>query len=81
MLSSGARRWRVSSTCVWKKLSQTPSFEDCCQAAQALADPEDVQLTWETSEDISFRGDGELLKRMAVSLLDNAIRHTQSGGL
>jgi len=54
--------------------------EDCCHAAQALADPKGVRLTWEAGEDISFRGDEELLKRMAVNLLDNAIHYTQPGG-
>jgi heavy metal sensor kinase len=54
--------------------------EDCCHAAQALADPKGVRLTWEADEDISFRGDEELLKRMAVNLLDNAIHYTQPGG-
>jgi heavy metal sensor kinase len=54
--------------------------EDCCRAAQALALPKGVRLTYEGSQDISFRGNGELLKRMAVNLLDNAIQYTASGG-
>jgi heavy metal sensor kinase len=54
--------------------------EECCRAAQALAVPKGVQLTYESSEDVSFRGNEELLKRMAVNLLDNAINYTPSGG-
>ena len=54
--------------------------EECCRAAQALAGPKGVQLTYESSEDVSFRGNEELLKRMAVNLLDNAINYTPSGG-
>ncbi len=54
--------------------------EECCRAAQALATPKGVRLTYEMGEDISFRGDEELLKRMAVNLLDNAIRYTPAGG-
>jgi heavy metal sensor kinase len=54
--------------------------EECCRAAQALAVPKGVQLTYESSEDVSFRGNEELLKRMAVNLLDNAIHYTPSGG-
>ena len=54
--------------------------EECCRAAQALAAPKGVQLTFESGEDISFRGNEELLKRMAVNLLDNAINYTPSGG-
>ena len=55
-------------------------IEECCNAAQALALPRGVRLTFEAGEDISFCGDEELLKRMAVNLLDNAIQYTPSGG-
>jgi heavy metal sensor kinase len=55
--------------------------EDCCRAAQALAAPKGVRLSYEASrQDISFRGNEELLRRMAVNLLDNAINYTPSGG-
>ena len=55
--------------------------EECCRAAQSLAVPKGVQLTFDGSGDVSFRGNEELLKRMAVNLLDNAINYTPSGGL
>jgi heavy metal sensor kinase len=54
--------------------------EDCCRAARALAEPKRVQLTWISAGDISLRGDEELLRRMAVNLLDNAIHYSQPGG-
>jgi heavy metal sensor kinase len=54
--------------------------EDCCRAAQALAVPRGIRLTYEGGRDISFRGNEELLKRMAVNLLDNAIQYTPPGG-
>jgi heavy metal sensor kinase len=54
--------------------------EECYRAAQALAAPKGVQLTYEAGEDISFLGDEELLKRMVINLLDNAIRYTPGGG-
>jgi heavy metal sensor kinase len=54
--------------------------EDCCRAAQTLAVPKGVRLIYEQSPDISFQGNEELLKRMAVNLLDNAIRYTPAGG-
>jgi signal transduction histidine kinase len=54
--------------------------EDCCRAAQALAKPKGIRLTYEGSTDISIRGNEELLKRMAVNLLDNAIHYTLAGG-
>jgi heavy metal sensor kinase len=54
--------------------------EDCCRAAQALAIPKGVRLVYEGSPDISFHGNEELLKRMAVNLLDNAVHYTPAGG-
>lgn len=54
--------------------------EECCKAAQSLAGPKGVHLTFEAGEDLPFRGDEELLKRMAVNLLDNAIHYTPPGG-
>jgi signal transduction histidine kinase len=54
--------------------------EECCNAAQALALTRGVQLSFENGEDVSFRGDEELLKRMALNLLDNAIHYTPPGG-
>jgi two-component system, OmpR family, sensor kinase len=54
--------------------------EGCCRSAQALAVLKGVQLACDAGEDISFHGDEELLKRMTVNLVDNAIRYTPSGG-
>jgi signal transduction histidine kinase len=55
-------------------------IEECCHAAQTLATIKGVHLTCDACGDISFRGDEELLKRMAVNLLDNAIHYTPTGG-
>jgi signal transduction histidine kinase len=55
-------------------------IDDCCKAAQALAASQGVALVFESGADISVRGDEELLKRMVVNLLDNAIHYTPSGG-
>jgi heavy metal sensor kinase len=71
---AGEQRLRV------EELYLNDLVEECCTAAQSLADPKGVRLTCEAGEDISFRGDEELLKRMAVNLLDNAIHYTPPGG-
>ncbi|HUI57034.1 MAG TPA: ATP-binding protein [Bryobacteraceae bacterium] len=54
--------------------------EECCGAARGLADRAGVQLVCEASEDVAFYGDAELLKRMTLNLVDNAIRYTPTGG-
>src|SRR5579884_301871 len=52
----------------------------CCRSAQPLAQLKGVTLNWSAEEDLSFQGDEELLKRMTVNLLHNAIQYTPSGG-
>jgi signal transduction histidine kinase len=53
---------------------------ESCQAAQALANPKRIQLSCEAPEDLVFHGNEELLQRMIVNLVDNAIRYTPEGG-
>ena len=53
---------------------------ESCNAAQALATQKCIQLTCEPSEDLVFHGNEELLRRMIVNLVDNAIRYTPAGG-
>ena len=53
---------------------------ESCHAAQALATQKCIQLICEPSEDLVFHGNEELLRRMIVNLVDNAIRYTPAGG-
>jgi heavy metal sensor kinase len=53
---------------------------ESCNAAQALAAPKGIRLHCEVSEDLLFHGNQELLRRMIVNLVDNAIRYTPEGG-
>jgi signal transduction histidine kinase len=47
---------------------------------QTLASARHIELECHTDGDVPFRGDEELLRRLVVNLLDNAIRYTPEGG-
>ena len=53
---------------------------ECCRSVQALAAARRIKMEYQTGEDIPFHGDEELLRRLVVNLLDNAIRYTPQGG-
>jgi len=53
---------------------------ECCRSAQSLAAARGVALECRPAEDAPFRGDEELLRRLVMNLLDNAIRYTPPGG-
>jgi heavy metal sensor kinase len=53
---------------------------ECCRSVQSLAGARKIQLEWRSAGDVPFRGDEELLRRLVVNLLDNAIRYTPPGG-
>jgi heavy metal sensor kinase len=53
---------------------------ECCRSAQTLASARRVTLECPPHDDVSFRGDEELVRRMVMNLIDNAIRYTPEGG-
>jgi heavy metal sensor kinase len=55
--------------------------DECCRAAQVLAAQRGLSLQAEPAPDITFRGDEDILRRMVLNLLDNAIKYTPAGGL
>jgi len=53
---------------------------ECRRTLEVLAAERDVALRTTSVPEIPFIGDEELLKRMLVNLVQNAVHHTRSGG-
>ncbi len=53
---------------------------ECCRAMEPLAAQRGVALSFETPGDLPFHGDEALIRRLAMNLLDNAVRYTPAGG-
>ena len=53
---------------------------ECCRSVQGAAAAKNIALACQSPGDVAYRGDQELLRRLMLNLLDNAIRYTPPGG-
>jgi heavy metal sensor kinase len=64
-----------------ERVSLNDAVRDCARAAQVLAMQKGVRLKLENdSPSIALNGDEELIRRMLLNLLDNAVKYTPEGG-
>src|SRR5262249_2730471 len=62
-------------------LSLNQIVAECVRAARVLAARKELQMnSAEATPSITLSGDDELLKRMFLNLLDNAVKYTPAGG-
>ena len=69
------------ATLMRERVSLNETVKDCARAAHVLATRKGVRLTTQNdAPPINLSGDKELITRMILNLLDNAVKYTPAGG-
>jgi signal transduction histidine kinase len=55
-------------------------IDECCRAISVLAGERQITVQSSVDTDVSVLGDEELLRRLVLNLLQNAVQHTPAGG-
>jgi heavy metal sensor kinase len=63
-----------------EQVSLNRVVDDCVRAAQVLAAPKHLTLYVNQTDPVFINGDDELLRRMLLNLLDNAVKYTPQQG-
>jgi heavy metal sensor kinase len=63
-----------------EELDLNDLLSECCRGMRSRAAAKNIEIECRPSADASFRGDREMLRRLVLNLLDNAIRYTPPGG-
>jgi heavy metal sensor kinase len=56
------------------------AIDECCRAISVLAAERQISVRASAHDDVSVMGDEQLLRRLIVNLLQNAVQHTPAGG-
>jgi signal transduction histidine kinase len=56
------------------------AIDECCRAISVVAADRQIAVRSAVTDDVSVVGDEQLLRRLIVNLLQNAVQHTPAGG-